>query len=298
MSGSAAASATGADTRPARGSAVGSAPVYRASISATAASWPGSAGATSSTCPPVLAFSSSGVPVATTRPWSMTTTSLARWSASSRYWVVSKTVTPSAASSRISAHTSPRLCGSRPVLGSSRYKTWGRPTRLAARSSRRRMPPEYVFTGRPAASDSSNRSSRLAARARASARPMPSSRPIMIRLFVPLRPSSTDAYCPVRAMSWRTRCASRTTSYPATLARPPSGRSRVARIRTAVVFPAPLGPSRPSTVPVRAARSAPASAVVLPKRLTSPSASIAYIIAFLSCVAVQLPDRRAARPPA
>ena len=144
----------------------------------------------------------------------MTTTSLARWSASSRYWVVSRTVTPSAARPRISAHTSPRLCGSRPVVGSSRYRTRGRPTRLAARSSRRRMPPEYVFTGRPAASDSSNRSSRLAARARASARPMPSSRPIMIRLFVPLRPSSTEAYCPVRAMSWRTRCASRTTSIP------------------------------------------------------------------------------------
>ena len=43
--------------------------------------------------------------------------------------------------------------------------------------------------------------------------------------------------------------ASRTTSRPATWARPPSGVSSVVKIRTAVVLPAPFGPSRPSTVP-------------------------------------------------
>ena len=35
-----------------------------------------------------------------------------------------------------------RLRGSRPVVGSSRNRTLGRATRLAARSRRRRMPPE------------------------------------------------------------------------------------------------------------------------------------------------------------
>lgn len=54
-----------------------------------------------------------------------------------------------------------------------------------------------------------------------------------------------------------------------------AGRSSVARIRTAVVLPAPLGPRTPSTRPSRAARSTPASAVVLPNRLTSPLASTA-----------------------
>ena len=56
---------------------------------------------------------------------------------------------------------------------------------------------------------------------------------------------------------------------------PPSGRSSVARMRTAVVLPAPFGPSSPSTLPVRAVRSTPASAVVLPNRLTSPCVSMA-----------------------
>ena len=46
--------------------------------------------------------------------------------------------------------------------------------------------------------------------------------------------------------------------------------SSVARMRTAVVLPAPLGPSTPSTVPRRAARSTPSSACVSPKRLRRP----------------------------
>src|SRR5580693_143495 len=46
-------------------------------------------------------------------------------------------------------------------------------------------------------------------------------------------------------------------------------------MRTAVVFPAPFGPSTPSTVPLRAARSTCASALVSPKDLVSPVASIA-----------------------
>jgi hypothetical protein len=98
----------------------------------------------------------------------------------------------------------------------------------------------------------------------------------MMRLLVPDSPSSTDAYWPVRPMSCRTWCASCSTSQPQTLAWPPSGRISVARIRTAVVLPAPLGPKRPSTRPCLATRSTPSSAVVLPNRLTSPAASIAF----------------------
>ena len=51
-----------------------------------------------------------------------------------------------------------------------------------------------------------------------------------------------------------------TTSRPATRALPPVGGSSVVRIRTAVVLPAPFGPSRPSTVPVSTCRSIPHSA--------------------------------------
>src|ERR1700712_3225519 len=46
-------------------------------------------------------------------------------------------------------------------------------------------------------------------------------------------------------------------------------------MRTAVVFPAPFGPSSPSTVPVGAVRSTPSSATTSPYDLTSPCASIA-----------------------
>ena len=45
-----------------------------------------------------------------------------------------------------------------------------------------------------------------------------------------------------------------------TTARPPSGSSKVVKMRTAVVLPAPLGPSTPSTVPRGTDRSIPRSA--------------------------------------
>jgi hypothetical protein len=65
-------------------------------------------------------------------------------------------------------------------------------------------------------------------------------------------------------VSCRTWCARVTTSCPQTAACPPSGRSSVARIRTAVVFPAPFGPRRPNTEPVGTQRSIPSNATVAP----------------------------------
>src|SRR5207244_3791776 len=62
---------------------------------------------------------------------------------------------------------------------------------------------------------------------------------------------------------------------PPTVARPASGRNKVARILTTVVLPAPLGPSTPTTLPVGTSRSTPFSATVSPKRLTRPFAWIA-----------------------
>src|SRR5215470_4132656 len=76
-------------------------------------------------------------------------------------------------------------------------------------------------------------------------------------------------------MTARTFAASRTTSRPSTLACPASGSRMVARIRTAVVLPAPFGPSSPSTLPTWTARSMPSSATTGPNRLTSPCAAIA-----------------------
>ena len=63
----------------------------------------------------------------------------------------------------------------------------------------------------------------------------------------------------------RTASGSATTSWPSTLARPAVGRSRVARTRTSVVLPAPLGPSRPKTVPGSTSRSSPSGATTSPQ---------------------------------
>ena len=92
---------------------------------------------------PISALSAVGVPSATIRPWSMIPTRSASTSASSRYCVVRNTVTPSSRASRAtSSHSAVRLCGSRPVVGSSRKRIRGRWTSASARSSRRFMPPE------------------------------------------------------------------------------------------------------------------------------------------------------------
>ena len=110
-----------------------------------------------------MAFSSSGVPLATILPpWRMAISS-ARWSASSRYWVVRKTVVPFSTSCRMVSHMSVRLLGSSPVVGSSKKMMGASPTRLMAMSSRRRIPPEKVSRRRSAASLRSNLSSRSAA---------------------------------------------------------------------------------------------------------------------------------------
>ena len=94
-------------------------------------------------------FSSSGVPSATSTPRSRTPIRSASRSASSRYCVVRKIVTPPATSSWIVCHMPRRLRGSSPAVGSSRKMTRGSPTSVMARSRRRRMPPEYVDTGLP-----------------------------------------------------------------------------------------------------------------------------------------------------
>ena len=97
----------------------------------------------------------------------MTAIRSASWSASSSCWVVSSTVTPSFTSARMAAQTSLRPRGSRPVVGSSRNSTAGERIRPAARSSRRRIPPEYCATGLPPVSARPKRSSSSSARARA-----------------------------------------------------------------------------------------------------------------------------------
>src|SRR5699024_805477 len=98
-----------------------------------------------------LAFNWPGVPSAITVPLSITARRSASWSASSRYWVVSRMVVPASTRVRMISQTWLRLRGSIPVVGSSRNIRSGVTIREPAMSRRRRIPPEYFFTGRPAA---------------------------------------------------------------------------------------------------------------------------------------------------
>ncbi len=225
---------------------------------------------TSRRSPPTRSFNTSDVPSAMTRPWSITAIVSARRSASSRYCVVRRTVVPSSTRFSMTSHRLRRLRGSRPVVGSSRNRTGGLATSAAARSRRRRMPPEYVLTGRSAASTRSKLSSSSRPRARAVLRSAPYRRPTMVRFSRPVRFSSTAAYCPARPIFSRSSVAWLTTSRPTTEAVPASGFNRVVSTRTNVVLPAPFGPSRPSTVPRATSRSTSTRARTSPKDFDRP----------------------------
>jgi hypothetical protein len=80
-------------------------------------------------------------------------------------------------------------------------------------------------------------------------------------------------------MACRTRSGSRTTSWPATAARPSSGSVSVVSTFTVVDFPAPFGPRSPKTVPASTENPTPSSArTSFGYVFTRFSASIAELI--------------------
>ncbi len=255
---------TGAEMRWVSSSVRGASAATVARISPITGRSPLERGWISMTSRPPMPFSSSGVPAAMTLPWSTITMSRASWSASSRYCVVSSTSVPSATSERIASHNSARLRGSRPVVGSSKSSRRGRPTRLAPRSSRRRIPPEYVRTSRSPASARPRRSRTASAARRDPVRSRPKSRATISRFSRPVIAGSTDAYCPASPITRRTERGSANASMPATCSDPEVGCSSVATAEMNVVFPAPFGPSRAVTRPEWATRSRPSSAWTSP----------------------------------
>ena len=130
-----------------------------------------------------------------------------------------------------------------------------------ARCGRRRR------RGRTRSSSSAARRRRSAGAAGRGGRPSPGSRARSAA-------RRAAAYWPATPICRRTSVGCWATSMPATSARPASGRVRVVRMRTAVVLPAPLGPSMPRIVPSATSRSSPRRAWVLPKCLWRPSARI------------------------
>ena len=195
-------------------------------------------------------------------------------------------VVPSRPSSRTTDQISLRLRGSRPVVGSSRNSTRGRVSRLDARSSRRRIPPDMSCAALSAASARSKRSSSSAARSagchgreiRTGARTSEGSPGRSASRRPPRIGPSGRAAPHVRRLA--------ATSCRGTSALPASGRSKVERMRTRVVLPAPFGPRRPITVPSETSRSTPASACVVPKRFVTPSTRTAGGVTSRSCVFV------------
>ena len=157
-----------------------------------------------------------------------------------------------ATSSSITPQRSVRPLGSRPVVGSSRNNTGGRCTSAAARSSRRRMPPEYVRTGRSRRVDQIEPFEQLVrAGADVARSACATSLPTMRRFSCAgqvlvdggVLPREADALAHGLADHASRRCR-------ALRRAPASGARIVVSTRTAVVLPAPLGPSSPSTVPV------------------------------------------------
>ena len=100
-----------------------------------------------------------------------------------------------------------------------------------------------------------------------------------------------------RASCPRTFDGSAATSRPSSSASPASGRSKVGRMRTRVVLPAPFRPRRPNTIPSGTSRSTPANAVVEPNRFTRPLTRTAGGVTRRSCGFVLRREEIAHREP-
>ena len=230
----------------------------------------GDATVTSMRSVPMRAFSSSGVPCATVRPWSSTTMSSASWSASSRYCVVRMTVVPSRTRSRSIVPE---------VVAAARVEAGGRLVEEQHRRARRPGSRRGRGGGacRRRTSSRAGRRRRRGRAARAARRPGASAS----RLRQVVEPADHHEVLPrARAARRRSpaarrrRCARRTASGSVddVEARhaspcPRSGAESVVRMRIAVVLPAPLWPSRPRTVPGATSRSRSRRAQRSPKRL-------------------------------
>ena len=173
----------------------------------------------------------------------------ANWSASSKYWVVKKTVDPWATNAWIACHIWILVLGSKPVVGSSKNKIFGRPTKLTAKSKRRRMPPEKVANAWLADCVKSKAVSNSSARIRLAWLLSPFNRPNKRRLSRALKSWSIAAVWFVTLNCWRAWRLWLSVLKPFSVICPSSGRNKVVIIFKRVVLPAPFGPKRPNISP-------------------------------------------------
>ncbi len=176
----------------------------------------------------------------------MTTRCVQDCSTSDSRWLETITVRPPAAYRTITSRISLICGGSRPFVGSSRISRSGSPSIACAIASRCRMPCEYVRTARSSASPSPAISRASAMCASSAGRPVACQ--YSSRLARPDRcgrnpaPSTNAPTRDSTGAPGRTGC-------PNTRISPASGEISPISIRSVVVFPAPFGPSSPSTCP-------------------------------------------------
>jgi hypothetical protein len=96
-----------------------------------------------------------------------------------------------------------------------------------------------------------------------------------MRFSSPVSRPSTAENWPVTPIAARTASGSRAGSWPATRALPPSAATRVERMLTTVVLPAPFGPSRAKIEPAGTSRSMPSSTTFEPYALRRLRTAIA-----------------------
>ena len=221
------------------------------------------------------AWSWAGVPAATTRPWSSTTSSSTTCSASSTLWVTRSTPVPASAR--------PRARPARAGAAARRRRRWsarrGPPaasgaTAAMAKAVSRRTPPETPPPReRPAGRATGRcRAPRPGGRppARASRADRPRRRPVISMAARGVRPSMGTGVWVWRATTRRAISGWATASTPATVMRPASGRSNPTICETSVVLPAPLWPSSPTTWPDGTRRWTSSLATTSPNRFTHP----------------------------
>ena len=198
----------------------------------------------------VLVEECGGLPSACTRPLWMIATREQSFATSCIACVEKMIVFPSDRSSPIFLSTARATNTSSPDVGSSKIRTGGSCTIVRAIETFCFIPVD-IFP--PRTSRKSSIWSHPKDRLHPVAEPIrgPSRRACRNTRRTP-RPSSgrRSRYSPdMKPMLARTAAGSVATSWPATIARPPVGLRTVLRMRRVVVFPAPLGPSRPKISP-------------------------------------------------
>ena len=210
------------------------------------------------------------MPVSTVRPARMIDTRSHSASTSARMWLDSSTVRPRRFSSSMHSRKTSSISGSRPDVGSSSSSSSTSDASAATSATFCRLPFEYVraFLRGSRSNRSSRASRRLVSTRRAGGRAGRSPRRRTGSARARRRPERRRA----GGAASRRRATGRRRGAAAL---PPSARIRPSRMRRVVDFPAPFGPRNPCTSPVATCRSRPSSAVVEPKRLVSPSTTMA-----------------------